>query len=771
MDAGIAVPAYQVQSKRANLVESARMGLGNWNPGRMMADVASDLKSSRLVRRFRTEHGLTRSQRQLRTLIREGDTARDRKDWREAARLYELVLQVSPSSHAIRVQLGHAYKELGHFHKAALNYQAVLELTPWDDDLHLQIGHLEKLKGNIDRAADCYRKAAELNLDNTDALVEYYALASKLDLPRLPFQLSGSDDQKARDTDEGARDVFSPGGEALVRRMPIISQQGWNRPDEGIRTAVAGTDEELLSTGSRPKVLFVSDSLGTPIHARGIYHYSIALVEILSDMGFEITLVVEKTPGHGLERHTPQFKLSSQSLDSYQSAEIYRYFNDNIFSFHWKYENRYFQWVAEKWPWLLRVAQRIWVGVRPRYSNVVNNSSTRMNFIPTRGGHLGSFDRFLYIDRFYSASMLRAANDLDPVGLSAAGYDIVVIDTPHYVRMKHIERSRVFTVIHDLIPFHDAWMGQGWRRIFLSKIGATLAVRGNLIFVSEYTRSSFRELFPEHTPREELVLNPSIPKDWVERAIPAAPGDRSAYITAISKDRVRQRRDQIRARASRLEDDPKARPSLIKQLEAQLPRWDSLLPYFATVASDEPRKNVGIFGKIAAQFVDRANFVVVGQLDGNRYMNYEPEMYSNLHFTGYLEDEVKIDIICHATGMIFPSFSEGFGIPIVEAALLAVPVICSNLKVFHELTQNLALYFDPNSPDELARRIDELLRDPTAYAESARRLRDLVLRRYSKRLMEQRLHKTLSELGILTRRPPRSRETLFLRIRSDLPSP
>jgi glycosyltransferase involved in cell wall biosynthesis len=689
-------------------------------------------------------------------LVREGDAARDRRDWQEAARLYELVLQANPSFHAIRVQLGHAYKELEDFHKASLNYNAVLELTPWDDDLHLQIGHLEKLKGNIDRAADCYRKAAELNLDNTDALVEYYALAPRLGLSHLPLPSSVSDDQTPTDSSEVIRQLFSPDVLAPVCRMPTTnSGSGQDRPDEGPNcTERRSTSKDFLNSSPRPKALFVSDSLGTPIHARGIYHYSISLVEMLRDMGFEITLVVEKIPGYGLERHTPKFKLSSESLDTYQSAEIYHYFSNNIFSFPWKYENRYFQWLIDSLPWLVRVGQRIWVGMRPRYSNIVNNSSTEINFIPPTGGHLAKFQRFLYIDRFYSASMSRAANDLDPVGLSAAGYDVVVIDTPHYIRITRIDRSRVFTVIHDLIPLQDALMGQGWRRIFLSKMRATLAVGGNLIFVSEYTRWSFRKLFPKRTPRWELVLNPSIPKNLIERAIAAAPGDRSAYIAAISQDQVGHRRDQILARASRLADDPKARARLIKQLEAQLPRWDGLLPYLATVTSDEPRKNIGIFCKIATQFIDRANFVVIGQVDGNRYVNNEPELYPNLYFTGYLEDEIKIDIIRHATGVIFPSFAEGFGIPIVEGALLGVPVICSNLKVFHEVTRTLALYFDPNSPDELARRIDELLRNPTAYAESARKLRNLVLRRFSQEVMQQRLQQTLSELGVLTPREP-----------------
>ena len=183
-------------------------------------------------------------------------------------------------------------------------------------------------------------------------------------------------------------------------------------------------------------------------------------------------------------------------------------------------------------------------------------------------------------------------------------------------------------------------------------------------------------------------------------------------------------------------------------------RGTALCPYFSTVTSDEPRKNISICCKISQRFIGMANFIIIGQVDGNRYMHYEPELYSNLHFTGYLDDVRKVDIMQHAAGVVFPSFSEGFGIPIMEAALLGVPVICSNLKVFHEVTQNLALYFDPNSAAELALRVDEVLSNPTACAKSARVLREVVLRRFSQGVMRRRLQQTLSEIGILNRHTP-----------------
>lgn len=718
-----------------------------------MADVASGLKNSRLVPGLRVRSRQAVLWHRLRPLIAQGDAARDRGDWREAARLYGLIVEANPSLHGMRVQLGHAYKQLGDFERSGLHYHTVLKLAPGDDDLHLQIGHLEKLKGNVGEAAAYYRKAAELNPDNTDALVEYSGLAVKLGLPSLS-SLSVAADQRLAETRDGPGQV-SPVAAVPARRTVAADIGSVQDPleSEPNRAATSGAEKDFLSGGPRPKVLYVSDSLGTPIHARGIFHYSTALVEILRDIGFEITLVVEKSPGYGLERRTPRHRLSSQSLDYYQSAEIFRYFNDNIFSFPWRYENSRFQRVVDEFPLIIRYAQRIHERIRGRDRDLVNNASGRMDITPPKGQHLKEFDRFLYIDRFYSASMSRAANDLDPVGLSAAGYDLVIIDTPHYVRVKHIDRHRVFSVIHDMIPLNDPFFGQGWRQIFLSKMRATLALGGNLIFVSEYTKSLFHSVFPEHRPRHELVLHPSIPKDWMDRADPAHTKGRSAYIAAISRDRVVDRREHLRVRAARLAGRPEEEANLIKQFEATLPSWNGSLPYFATVTSDEPRKNIAVFCKISPKFWDKANFVIIGEVNGNAYMNHEPEMYPNLHFTGYLDDERKTDVIRHAAGVIFPSFSEGFGIPIVEGALFGRPVICSNLRVFHEVTRMQALYFDPNNPEELAARINELLANPATYAESARRLREIVLERFSQPVMQQRLQHILSEIGLPVRRP------------------
>ena len=59
---------------------------------------------------------------------------------------------------------------------------------------------------------------------------------------------------------------------------------------------------------------------------------------------------------------------------------------------------------------------------------------------------------------------------------------------------------------------------------------------------------------------------------------------------------------------------------------------------------------------------------------------------------------------------IFPSLYEGFGIPILEAQYSGVPVLCSDIPIFHEVANNSAEFVQPNS-DAIAEKIDLLLKN------------------------------------------------------------
>lgn len=97
----------------------------------------------------------------------------------------------------------------------------------------------------------------------------------------------------------------------------------------------------------------------------------------------------------------------------------------------------------------------------------------------------------------------------------------------------------------------------------------------------------------------------------------------------------------------------------------------------------------------------------------------------------------------HASGLLFPSYAEGFGIPIVEGALFGLPVICSDIEVFREITADMATDFDPADSGALAGKVIEVLDNKAQKLELAQKLRHSVTTRFSQATMMSRLRQLL----------------------------
>lgn len=80
-------------------------------------------------------------------------------------------------------------------------------------------------------------------------------------------------------------------------------------------------------------------------------------------------------------------------------------------------------------------------------------------------------------------------------------------------------------------------------------------------------------------------------------------------------------------------------------------------------------------------------------------------------FPGYLSNVEFSVLMRNAGGLVFPSLYEGFGMPILEAMALGVPVACSNVTALPEVAGNAAVLFDPKKPFEIAKAIIDLIID------------------------------------------------------------
>lgn len=106
------------------------------------------------------------------------------------------------------------------------------------------------------------------------------------------------------------------------------------------------------------------------------------------------------------------------------------------------------------------------------------------------------------------------------------------------------------------------------------------------------------------------------------------------------------------------------------------------------------------------------HLVLVGKTDSNyeRHAAYVREQkIPNVIFTGFTSDAQLRWLYEHTRAYVFPSFSEGFGLPPLEAMLHGAPVVASNATCIPEVLGQAANYFDPYDIPAMATAIEEVL--------------------------------------------------------------
>src|SRR5690606_8008991 len=136
----------------------------------------------------------------------------------------------------------------------------------------------------------------------------------------------------------------------------------------------------------------------------------------------------------------------------------------------------------------------------------------------------------------------------------------------------------------------------------------------------------------------------------------------------------------------------------------EIPVRNAVEPFFLSVGHTNSRKNLaGLLAAFAEFRTGRPEYSLV--LTGNRETiacGLEGGRGKGVVNLGFVPDGSLRYLYRKACALVFLSFYEGFGIPLVDAAMSGCPTLCSDIPVVREVTGNGALFFDPSDPSDIS---------------------------------------------------------------------
>lgn len=128
------------------------------------------------------------------------------------------------------------------------------------------------------------------------------------------------------------------------------------------------------------------------------------------------------------------------------------------------------------------------------------------------------------------------------------------------------------------------------------------------------------------------------------------------------------------------------------------------------LGSPAPHKNVALILDLSHELAKRGiDVAVVGERDPRVFGELTPALNAaNVHFLGRLTDDELAALLADSLCLVFPSHTEGFGLPAVEAMALGCPVILSNSSSLPEIGGDAALYASPLDAREWLACIDRI---------------------------------------------------------------
>lgn len=233
-------------------------------------------------------------------------------------------------------------------------------------------------------------------------------------------------------------------------------------------------------------------------------------------------------------------------------------------------------------------------------------------------------------------------------------------------------------------------------------------------------RNGMRRLDPDRTMRRLIYLHDIIPLEMPEYQRPQTRGEFQTYLRALTDAPVtiasnsQDTDSRVRRLAARekwqVENFTVLKPVLeAVPIAARMPRREVLeylsdpRPFFVIIGTIEPRKNHLLLLNIwrqMAQEGEAPRLCIVGKRgwENENVLDMldrcEAIRDSVVEF-GSLGDHEVQTLMRASKALLYPSFTEGLGIPMLEAAALGVPCIASDIPVFREIGPPGTRFLDP----------------------------------------------------------------------------
>ena len=162
-------------------------------------------------------------------------------------------------------------------------------------------------------------------------------------------------------------------------------------------------------------------------------------------------------------------------------------------------------------------------------------------------------------------------------------------------------------------------------------------------------------------------------------------------------------------------EDPTGGAEIRKRLD--LPEE---LPLILYVGGISPHKNLDGLFRALVDTPQPWHAVLVGDYKNDSFWRCYNELTElaeelglrdRITFTGYVPDDELVLLYNTSTLLILPSFSEGFGLPVVEGMTCGTPVTASDRSSIPEVLGDAGILFDPTQPREMTDAMTRLLTD------------------------------------------------------------